>query len=225
MAEPADTREMVQRALTYPYAIPAASYVHLDGRASALPPEGVDLSGRRPLLAYGSNAAPAALSRKLATLPRVRMPVLRAELGDFDAVYSAHVSPYGSVPATLRPSPGTTLTAFVAFPTDAQLELLTATEPNYELVRLENLSCRLDGAEAPAEVDAFLSRHGFLSIGGAEIALAAMAARGRRFGEMSEPRVLELVRSRLFPELGLERFVLDCIGSGGLAPLPDLSPA
>ena len=53
---------------------------------------------------------------------------------DFDVVYSAHVSPYGAVPATLIESPGTTAPVFVLHPTPEQHALLTASEPNYDLV-------------------------------------------------------------------------------------------
>ena len=107
MVDPGETAAILKRALDYPYATPDRSYLYLDGGARELPGAGADLSARTPLLSYGANAAPDALARKLAPLPGVEMPVLRSELEDFDVVYSAHVSPYGAVPATLLESPGT----------------------------------------------------------------------------------------------------------------------
>src|SRR6185312_4321530 len=63
-AEP-DTEELVRRALAYPYDPPAGSYVQLGGRTLPVPPEEIDVAGRRALLAYGANASPEALTRKL----------------------------------------------------------------------------------------------------------------------------------------------------------------
>jgi hypothetical protein len=118
MADSAEAAAILRRALDYPYAAPE------------LPADpDPDLAGRTPLLSYGANASPEALARKLASLPRPELPVLRAELQGFDVVYSAHVSPYGAVPATLLESPGTTAPVFVLHPTPEQLALLTVSEP------------------------------------------------------------------------------------------------
>jgi hypothetical protein len=221
--------EILKRALAYPYAAPARSFLQLDGRARELPDGDLDLAGREPLLAYGANAAPDALARKLASAPAVPLPVLRAELAGFDVVYSAHVSPYGAVPATLHPSPGTTAPVFVLYPTAEQRALLGATEPNYELTRLRSIELRLAqeatplaGQEALSEVDAFLSRHGCLRLSGSPLALAAIRSTGRSFVEMGEAAVLELVRTAHSPDLDLEVFVSACVKAGGLAPLPRL---
>lgn len=223
MAEPPNTGEIVKRALDYPYEQPNGSFIQVGGQTLEAPAAGLDLSGRTPLLTYGSNAAPEALTRKLASLPTSELPVLRAELDDFDVVYSAHISPYGSVPATIQGSPGTSIAVHVAYPDDYQLPLLSMTEPNYEVVRLRDISCRLDGDVELTEIDLFLSRHGCLSIDGGETGLTATRAHGRDFAEMTQPQVLELARSHLAPELGLERFILDCVEAGGLAPLPALT--
>ena len=206
MADPAQTAAILARALEYPYATPEASYLYLDGAAAALPAEGPDLTGRTPLLAYGANAAPEALGRKLGALPGVEMPVMRFELEGFDVVYSAHVSPYGAIPATLIESPGTVAPAFVAHPTAAQRALLTASEPNYDLVEV-------------AGMPAYRSKHGCLSLNGSSLALTAIRSRGRTLPELDEPAVLERVRSLIRPELSLECFVLDCVELGGIRPL------
>jgi hypothetical protein len=214
-----EANEIVERALAYPHPSPTRSFVQLGARTLEFAPGAVDLRGRLPLLAYGSNASPQVLARKLAALPELPLPVFRAELGDFDVVYSAHVSPRGAVPATLRPSPGTTLATFVAYPTEQQLRLLAGTEPNYELGRLTARSCRLEEGPEPTDLSAFLGRYGCLEIDGAPIALAAIAARGRVLSERDEPAMLEHVRAMVAPDLTLEDFVLGCVASGGLAPL------
>jgi hypothetical protein len=223
VAKSADAGEIVKRALEYPYVVPDRSYIYVDGGARELPAEGPDLRDREPLLAYGANAAPESLAWKLASLPGVELPVIRAELEGFDVVYSAHITIYGAVPATLTPSPGTTVATFVAYPTAEQLELVAHTERlNYELSRLLGVSCRLDGGGSLSELDAFLSARGCLEISGSEVAVAAIGATGRGFEEMDEPEVLERVRAELAPDLSLDDFVLRCVEEGGVRPLPGL---
>jgi hypothetical protein len=222
MADPREAAEILRRALTYPYATPERSYLYRDGEAKELPHDGPDLSARSPLLSYGANAVPEALARKLATLPGVEMPVLRAELEGFDVVYSAHVSPYGAVPATLIESPGTVAPVFVVHPTAAQRTLLTASEPNYDLVELP---ARLGGRGKveTRQLAAFRSKHGPLSIDGSAVALATVRSLRRTLPELDEPAVLERVRARLEPNLDLEAFIRDCIARGGRS-FPQLGP-
>jgi hypothetical protein len=146
------------------------------------------------LLAYGSNASPEVLRRKLgaaadAVLAR---PVT---LADTDVVYSAHVSAHGAIPATLAHARGTEVDAWsLAVPATA-LAALDATEPNY--VR-----------EAHGAAQAYVSRHGPLLIDGAPVALAAVPARGRTLPALTEAELLEQVRRRLAPNEAPDGFVL-----------------
>ncbi|HWC47736.1 MAG TPA: hypothetical protein VG448_02520 [Solirubrobacterales bacterium] len=195
----------MRRALTYPYAAPDRSYLYREGLAEELP-EGFDRRGRSPLLSYGANAAPEALALKLAALPGEPLPVERSELHGFDVVYSAHVSPYGAVPATIIESPGTVAPVFVLHPTAEQHALLTATELNYDLVQI-------------GEAQAYRSKHGCLELDGSPIALAAVRSQGRTLPELDQPAVLERVRAQLEPELELEEFIHACIARGGIKPL------
>src|SRR3954471_20558838 len=209
VVDPAQREAILERALTYPYPTPERSYLFCDGAAGELPDE-FDFGARTPLLAYGANAAPEALARKLGRLPEEALPVVRSELQDFDVVYSAHVSPYGAVPATLLESPGTVAPVFVLHPTAEQRALLTASEPNYDLVEVSGIA-------------AFLSRHGPLSIDGLQVALAAVRSVGRTLPELDEPAVLERSRGQLAPELTVEEFVHACVEQGGIKPLPRLT--
>jgi hypothetical protein len=212
LEEPLTSGEILARAAAYPFAAPLRSFVQVGERTHDLP-EAPDLVGRRPLLAYGANASPPVLAGKLAALPHLPLPVLRAELADFDVVYSAHISPYGAVPSTLQRSPGTTAPVYVAYPTEEQEEILTATEPNYELAQLE-LEVRTEQREALSVLDAFVSRHGCLSLDGGEVALAAVESAARRFPSLGEVEVLERVRHVLAPEQDLERFVESSLDPG-----------
>jgi hypothetical protein len=213
MEEPLSTGEILARAIAYPYEAPLCSFVQHDGHAHELPGAAPDFTDRRPLLAYGANASPSVLSRKLAAHPHLPLPVLRAELGGFDVVYSAHISPYGAVPSTLQRSPGTTVPVFVAYATTEQEELLTATEPNYELHRLHDLELRTELGPVDS-LEAYVSRHGCLTLDGSEVALAAIEADDRHFPSLGEVEVLERVRHVLAPELDLERFVVSSLDPG-----------
>jgi hypothetical protein len=218
--------EVVARALGYPYAIPISSYALVDGAVAELEAAEVGLAERIPLLAYGSNAAPDVLARKLAAAPDP-VPAIRTDLRDFDVVYSAHVSRYGAVPATLRRSPGTEIRAFVLYLTSEQLRLVSATEPNYELASFDRPSCTLEKGDASAELSVFVSRHGCLLLDGREIALTEIEARHRRFRALAQREVLGRIRDLLSPESDLASFVEACVAgsistegrlSGGEAP-------
>ena len=199
MVDPTQREAILKRALTYPYATPQRSYLYREGRAAELP-EDFDLAERTPLLSYGANAAPEALALKLAALPGEPLPVVRSELHGFDVVYSAHVSPYGAIPATLLESPGTVAPVFVLHPTAEQHALGTV-----------------------AEVDAYRSKHGCLEFDGSPVALAAIRCLGRTLPELDQPEMLERVRARLAPKLVLDEFIHACVGRGGIKPLPRLT--
>jgi hypothetical protein len=205
VVDPAQREAILRRALTYPYATPERSYLFREGGATELPLD-FELVGRRPLISYGANAAPEALALKLAALPGEPLPVVRSQLHGFDVVYSAHVSPYGAVPATLLESPGTIAPVFVIHPTEKQHALLTATELNYDLVWI-------------GEAQAYRSKHGCLELDGSPIALAAIRSQGRTLPELDQPEVLERVRALLEPAVDLEQFIHACIERGGIKPL------
>jgi hypothetical protein len=212
MADPEATAAILKRALDYPYAAPERSYLYREGEALELP-GALDLTGRSPLLAYGANASPQALARKLAPRPGEAMPVLRAELAGFDVVYSAHVSPYGAIPGTLFAGAGTVAPVFVVYPSAEQLRLLTASEPNYELRPLERIECRVEEVGRLTELDAYLSRHGCLRLDRSEVALAALATAGRTLPALDQRQVLERVRDLLEPGVSLEQFVPAAAGN------------
>jgi hypothetical protein len=224
MATRPDTEELVRRALAYPYDPPTGSFVQVVDRTLPVPPEAIDIEGRRALLAYGANASPEALTRKLAHLAPEPIAVLRVALSGWDVVYSAHITRYGSVPAAVVASPGTVASVHLVFPSDAQLAALAATEgENYRLERLVDFAAELEiGGEGPREIDAFLSAHGPLLVDGAPVALAAIRARDRVFAELTTPAMIDRVRASLTPALTVPEFVRHFVELGGLRPLPPL---
>lgn len=208
--------EVLERAMRYPYAVPARSFVQLGHRTLDPQEVEVDREQRSRLLVYGSNASPEALARKLA-LSAEPVLVEPAWLHDFDVVYSAHFSPYGAVPATLQQSPGTTVRVAIVHLTEEQLRLVSVTEPNYELTSFESMACELRDGTPVSRISVYLSRHGCLLEGGAEAALVAVPARNRRFAELSEPQILERLRQQLCPRESIDTFVLANVADPALA--------
>lgn len=189
---------------------PSAEALEALGAADA---EGLD--GRAPVLAYGSNAAPEQLARKYGGFAGdVVIPVLRARLSGYDVVYSAHFTRYGAIPATLEPSAGTVAEVAVVFLTPGQLAVMHESEiaaVNYSYGRLSGLTLALDGAAPRDAAFVYLTRYGSLALSGAPLALAAIAAGGRRFAAASEREVLGLARDRLAPGRPLDAFILETV--------------
>jgi hypothetical protein len=170
----AGDEEIVARALAYPYVPPHESYVLGDPV----------LDGRHRVLAYGANGSPEVLRRKLG--PDVELAVQAQTLHGFELVYSAHISAYGAIPATIHAVPGAAIPVFVLLLDDHQLVRLAETEFNYSIQRLGG------------DLIAFVSRHGTLGLTGEPIRLAD---RGQR-------ELQALVREHVAPGESEEEFIL-----------------
>jgi hypothetical protein len=204
---------VVRRALGYPYRPGQRPFVLFKNRVADLDVE-FNTNGRITLIAYGANASSGPLVDKLTDTPE---PILVEPtwLEGFDAVYSAHISPYGAVPATLQSSPGTSIRAAFVYLTEEQVEQLSASEPNYDLVT--SWGCRYDQGLGLGEMQTYLSRHGCLAVEGSAIAVAAVEAKGRRLSAMTEREALEWVRDLVCPELSLEDFIVTSVADPELA--------
>ena len=209
-------------AKAYPFAIPEHSYLYIDGEArpldTPLDSGAPELAGRVPVLAAGSNAAPRHLKGKFGHLDGTQViPVERARLFDFDSVYSAHVTSYGSIPATLAPSPGTELALGITWLTRDQLSRMHETEgANYRFGQLSGVRVEIGGGRALDRVSAYVSVHGCLAVAGAPSAVAGIAAKDRKFEEMTQLGVLSLARDRAAPGTPLDDFILGAIGDAGV---------
>lgn len=172
------------RVLAYPYLAPDGPFSLAGGCADEGP----------ELVAFGANADPEVLAGKLgADTPVSARP---ASLADHDIAFSAHVSPYGAVPAALVSSPGTSVPVHLLRLTAQDRARLDATEPNY-----------IREALAPG-LEAYRSRHGVLTLDGGPVALAAVPARGRILPALTQEALLERLRALLAPRATLEEFVL-----------------
>jgi hypothetical protein len=193
-------------AVGYPWARPDGSYLLTSDRIEHLADLGdADRDGlierftsaageRRPVLAIGSNAAPEALERKFAHFPDEddrTVLALTGRLHDFDVGVAAQPTMYGSMPATLFPSPGTEVCATVLWVTPTQFTQLAWSEFSYWLGRLQT-RFEIDGGETGFdEVLVFVSRFGAFCVEERPVALAAIPAAGRTAEALSQEQLLD----------------------------------
>ena len=201
--------DLVAHAKSYPFPVPGRSYVFWNGQPVNMPEDGFDRADRTPVLAAGSNQSHEQLARKYSILPgHVEIPVQKGMLRDFDSVYAAHLAGYGSVPSTFYPSAGTRVTTYVLWLDDSQLNRMHETERNYTFDRLETVTVEIDDeGEVLREAHAYTAKIGCVNYDGLPVALAEIKAHGRTLPSMSQPEMLDFVRSRLAPDSALDEFV------------------
>jgi hypothetical protein len=88
-------------------------------------------AGAVGVVAYGSNASPVVLRRKLGERAAAAVLATPVVLADTDVVFSAHVSRHGAIPATIVPWPGAEVDAWLLAVPAGAIDALDATEPNY----------------------------------------------------------------------------------------------
>ena len=201
--------ELLVLAKAYPYDRPKGSYllesdriVELKGRAL----DG-DLKKYTPVLAYGSNASPAQLRRKL---PEIKEPiaVLEASVRDLDVVYSARFAKYGAIPATLASSPGTTLHTHVVFLTKDQLRLIHKTErPAYLYGKLHH-PILIDRFGFCDYIYVYFYEHGY-TVDGRLVAYEEVHAEKRGFLAIRHDEMLAVVHQRIRSEIDLDNFIAE----------------
>jgi hypothetical protein len=128
---------------------------------------GAALTGERiPVLAVGSNAAPAQIRRKLSTAGlTAAVPVTAVTVDGLSVGVSAHVSNAGYVPATPVPDPlAKSQRMWVTWLAPDELQTMDKTEPNYDRVLVPgSCSIRLTPVQALSECWLYVSHHGYLT--------------------------------------------------------------
>jgi hypothetical protein len=225
--------QLYERALGYPWARPAQSYLLIGEQVQPFDDVPADvredvLSGlaaggveRYPLLAFGSNGSPETLMLKFGHLPEEerRLLVVAGDLYDFDVGAAAMPTVYGAVPATIFHSPGTAVRASVLWVTTAQLVALTWTEISYRLGRLEGVRFEPDKVDAPTveSVFAFASRWGAHCVDGEVVAMQAVPAAGRVAPALTQEQLLDQIARAVFGggarARDLVRHVMDDFGA------------
>src|SRR3954468_16773062 len=233
------SEELYQRALGYPWARPAESFLLsgeqvlplrdvpadvlavVSGRAEGSPP-------RYALLGFGSNGSPDTLALKFGGLSGEDRSVLviAGDLHDFDVGAAAAPTFYGSLPGTIFPSPGTAVRASVLWVTRAQLVALTWSEISYRLGRLEHVHFEPDKVDAPTveSVLAFVSRWGAHCVDGEVVAMQAIPASGRVAPALTQEQLLDhIARSAFGPRASardLVQHVMDDFGATAATIVP-----
>lgn len=180
------------RAFLYPYAAPDHDFLFRGG--AVIPVSDGEIvrlaQGRTPVLAVGSNRAPIQLTRKFTHQNLSgEIPVTHGWMDHHDIVYSTHLTGYGSVPATLAPSPGTRVRVSVTWLTPRQLAHMHVTESvptHYSYQQLHGRDLELDCGATPDQVGMYQSVRGHVFDQGAVYALSAIEAKGRRFPALSQ---------------------------------------
>jgi len=192
------TDEVYARALSYPWARPAQSFVVDQGHVELLTdmPQDLDAGASRyPLLAFGANGSPDRLAARFdePEPDQRRLVALAGELHDFDVGAACHPANYGAFPATIFPSRGTAVRASVLWVTTAQLTALATMEFTYFFGRLDGIRFVPEFTDAaPLErVYAFVSRWGAHSIDDRIVALDAIPARGRLAPSCTQEELLD----------------------------------
>lgn len=203
--------EKLSLAKNYPYSRPRGSYLLEKDRIIEL--KGRVLDGKLdkfvPVLAYGSNASPDQLRRKL---PDIKEPVavLEATLKDVDVIFSAHFSKYGALPATLANSPGTTLYTHVVMLKKEQLQLIHKTErPAYRYGKLKK-PILIDRVGFRENVHAYFFDHGYV-VDGRFVSFDEVYAENRKFVSMKHSDMLELVCKKLDHSKDLDKFIFNMV--------------
>jgi hypothetical protein len=155
-------------------------------------PQPAPLSERTPVIAYGSNAAVSALTRKFMSEKFARgwavIPVLKGTIKNFEVVHAAHFVPVnGSFPASFAFSSGSESEVWISFLDDEELERMHASEgidedsPEswYAYGRLDNIKIQIPGWQELNSAFVYIDNYGALQISGSSAALAKVPAKTR----------------------------------------------
>ena len=235
--------EKIERALAYPFDVPSHSYIFAGGRAFPLvalnaadirsstvlvendvrPLAGVmpDQAGSQmrlsdlvPILASGSNASPRRLNEKFGTLSNAVIPVLRGTVDHLCPVYSAHITRYGSVSATLQWSQGAATKLSCLFLPPALLETMHRSEfvgRNYGYFKLMDGAFHAEAGMAVSSPHAYLSLWGCLQLEQAPVRLAALDSRGSPWAALSQRKVMIRVHGLTGADQSFDEFILSNI--------------
>lgn len=208
--------DILKRALGYPYTLPDASYIVDNG--AVLPLLAAEMprhrTGRIPVLAIGSNQSPDQIRRKFSGPDWLPIPCEKCRLEEFDTVFSAHITAYGSIAAALHPSPGTTVSLFINWLDESHMSHMHATElgnENYVYARLDGVRVLTEFSHEMTSVYFYRSNTGAYAPKNQPIPLAEVPADNRRWKAMRQIDVQSFVHARSEPECTLEDFVLSSI--------------
>ena len=193
--------DFYQKAISYPYTAPSKPFSFIDGKCV----EGVHilLNDRVPILSVGSNRSPYQLKNKF-TLDE-NLCVTPAILYNSEIVYSASISPYGSIPATQWPSKGAEVILNVLWLNERQLNIMHLTEGigiAYNFVELDEGSVVIEGSDYIGPVYGYVSVNGVYDFGkNAPNKILDIVSNKSLLETRSELEALCLVRDKFDPDI------------------------
>lgn len=219
MFTPPSDLDPVERAMTYPYYIPDCSYMLRDDGWEPAPIGPAETTGRLPVIATGSNRSPEQLARKYADFDGVTIPVQRAWLADFDVVFAAHITGYGSISANLLPSPGVRVDLSVTWLSADQMARMHATEGrgfSYDYAELSGLALETEDGPTLDTAFAYIHRGGALRVDGALCGIAEIGATGRPYPSRRQPEAIAEAHRRLAHDGSVDAFIHENIADRAL---------
>ena len=199
----------LERALDYPYDAPDHAYLIKNGQVFDLDPN-YDFASRIAVLSVGSNRAPVQLNRKFGEL--AELPVTPVRVYDCDVVHVANLAPYGAVPCSAFPCPGTNTDVNIAWLTPPQLLVMHQTESvgeAYDWVEWD-LTCIQHQFDGPLE-----RLFGYAAIAGAftnsgegPFGLQRIPAENRQFAVKTQRQIQGMIYHRYCKEqVSLETWI------------------
>ena len=208
--------ERLERALGYPYAIPDQSYIVHNNAVTPMLIEKAEVlrEHRIPVLAVGSNQSPDQIIRKFHGPDWAPIPCERCVIKDFDTVYSAHISGYGSIAAALHPSPGTTVSLYVNWLHESHMDRMHSTElgnENYVFARLDDVNIQTEHGMTLNSVHFYNGNAGVVTVDGAPVPLLEVFAENRQWNAMDQRAIQAHIHEMTAADLSLEEFILSSI--------------
>lgn len=207
------SEEILALALGYPYPLPGYSFVVDGAHVAAMTAENAARlrDGRTPVLAVGSNQSPEQIVRKFSHMDCPPIPAERCVVHDFDSVYSAHVTGYGSIASCLHPSPGTQVTLFVNWLHDDHMERMHETElgnENYCYASLDGVGIETEFGATLDKVFFYCSNAGAFTPDTDPVPLTEIPAENRRWEALSQVDIQTELQVMTAPEQHFEAFIL-----------------
>jgi hypothetical protein len=157
------------------------------------------LGDRYAIIGYGSNACPSRLVEK----EIFNLPIVKASAKNVDVVYTYEKTHYRdghAVPATIVKKSNTSVEVWVSFLDEDQLEKMDESEGRngryYDLVELKNCLVTLPNGQILSPVYAYVANKKGIALKDEDpIALASVYVDNRKFKEMFEREILEIINN------------------------------
>jgi hypothetical protein len=240
----ADPLSIVLRAITYPYQVPQRSFIVMgphcvpfdvdnfallqELKDSPLMPVNGDvreiLEGLQtrhmmdqhftPILAAGSNASPEQLARKLGSIPQFAIPVIYGQIRGWSSVYSAHVTRYGAIPATLFRDRHATTHLHCLFVPKRLIDIFDQSEgSSYKLQPVPDVSFVSQDPNSPIQMEtsepcAYMSVHGAMKfVSDGPLRLDQVLTDSSQFRSANETRAVTLLAKMMRQRTGIWQFI------------------